>query len=87
MSEKRYVLHPGNVISANDGQRHYVNAERLAWLYRVPMSECFVDEHTRGGPGAESARRDSAFIHLWPRYDSVYSLPAHSLHEVNNGPE
>lgn len=33
MGEMRYVLHPGPIISKNDGDLHYINAPRLARLY------------------------------------------------------
>ena len=40
----KYCLHPGYVISQNDGDRHFIGAARLADLYRVHLSECVVDD-------------------------------------------
>lgn len=39
---KQYLLCPGTVRSATDGQRHYIPAEELARLYNVPMNRCVV---------------------------------------------
>ena len=33
MTERRYLVQPGWVVSANDGQRHWLSASRLADLY------------------------------------------------------
>lgn len=37
---KRYLVCGGFVISKNDGQRHYVDARRVARLYHVDPVEC-----------------------------------------------
>ena len=66
MSGKKYVLHPGEVISRNDAQIHHISAIRLADLYGVDPRECIV-----AGPGI---RMDDA-IHLYPRSDGNYRLP------------
>jgi hypothetical protein len=71
---KKYVLHDGFVTSATDGQSHYIGPAVLARLYGVGMDDCCVypsASHKRFGwsdpPGA---------IHLFPRYDGDYALPA-----------
>ena len=38
----RYLLCPGQVQSASDGQWHHVSASQLAMLYRVPLGDCLV---------------------------------------------
>ena len=39
---KRYLLCPGTVRSATDGDYHYITATNLAQLYGVPMDRCVV---------------------------------------------
>lgn len=36
MSRLKYILHPNWVRSANKGQEHFISAEKLAELYRLP---------------------------------------------------
>ena len=67
----RYVLHPGYVISANDGQEHFISGPRLAALYGLNIGDrkvvVFGDMPTyRELPGD---------VHLHPRYDGNDSLP------------
>ena len=76
--ERRFVLHPGDVISRTDGQRHYVGVLQLSKLYGVPMANCVIY------PGRDDPRRlywrdPVGAIHLHPRYDGDYSLPAEPL--------
>lgn len=68
----RYVLHPGYVISATDGDEHFIGAAQLMSLYRVPKSECIIDDTSArlGGLGYSSD-----LIHLYPRFDGNYALP------------
>jgi hypothetical protein len=39
---KKYALHPGFVKSRTDGDRHYISAKYLAFLYGVDMRECEI---------------------------------------------
>ena len=65
----RYVLHPGRVTSAADGQEHFVGGPRLAALYGVDIRDVvFGDE-----PGYRERPGD---VHLHPRWDGDYSLPS-----------
>ena len=60
-----YVLHPGDVISRTDGDRHYIGVGRLTELYRIPKGAIVrVDDRRTRWP-------DDA-IHCWPRYDGDY---------------
>lgn len=71
---KRYVLHPGPVVSRTDGQTHQISAPVLARLYGVPMGECVIarrDELGRENVGAWPPDP----VHLSPRYDGNYRLP------------
>ena len=59
----RFVLHPGLVPSANDGDHNYVGAPMLAHLYGVPLKECIVirdDQDLRG-------QDLDAYLHLYPK--------------------
>jgi hypothetical protein len=67
----RYVLHPGYVVSANDGDNHYVGYGALIRLYGLNHCENQVvfsrDRSCLDQPGD---------VHLYPRYDGDYSLPS-----------
>lgn len=65
-----YVLCPGEVMSKNDGQVHFVSARRLADLYGVDYRKCKVSR-----PNEPGYRDQPGDIFLHPRYDGDYSLP------------
>ena len=65
----RYVLHPGYVISKNDGQEHFIGGPRLARLYGVDMRQCVFG----GEPGYQEQEGD---VHLCPDYHGRYALPS-----------
>lgn len=65
----KYALHPGHVVSASDGDQHYISATTLAHLYGVPFSECLVVT------AFTHQRRLSGLIHLYPRHNGDYTLP------------
>lgn len=64
----RYVLHPGYIRSKHDGDRHYITAKDLARLYKVNMCDCIVYY--------DGYIDSSTDIHLYPKYDGNYNLPA-----------
>ncbi len=37
-----FVIHPGWIISKNDGDMHYLDGSNLMKLYRVHPSECII---------------------------------------------
>ncbi len=37
---KKYLLHPGYVVSKTDGDRHYITSQMLMKLYNVPPKDC-----------------------------------------------
>lgn len=37
---KRFCIHPGFVVSANDGDRHYISYPKLIELYGVNPKDC-----------------------------------------------
>jgi hypothetical protein len=70
----KYLLQPGWVISMRDAQRHFVSARQLAWLYRVPMSECVIEPQW-GGTERRGWRKPEGLVELCPRHDGKYELP------------
>lgn len=69
----RYLIHPGHVRSANDGQLHYVTADQLIKLYQLPQnSRVVIIAHADPTPSFNDLPGD---VHLWPRRDGKYSLP------------
>ena len=70
----RYVLHPGYVRSATDGQDHFIGGVQLAALYGVNILDLYgvVFGHRPG------YREQPGDVHLHPRYDGNYSLPDQS---------
>ncbi len=67
--EKRYLLHPGYVVSNTDGQWHYIDAPTLARLYGVSMGECIVCRHGEIYP--------VLLLDLYPQESGDYSLHDH----------
>jgi hypothetical protein len=39
---KRYMPHPGYVVSKTDGNRHYITSKMLMKLYNVLPEECVI---------------------------------------------
>ena len=77
----KYALHPGPVTSKRDGDRHFIDAHQLAFLYRVRPSECVVVPWNVE-PGRELQRQlllerieRMNLIHLHPRASGNYTLP------------
>lgn len=75
-SPVRYIIHPGWVRSENDGDLRYITASRLISLYQInprdPKILCVIDKY---GTGFEISETPGD-IHLYPRADDNYSLPA-----------
>lgn len=67
-THQRFALHPGFVVSMNDGTRHFIGPVALARLYELNPGEWFV--------WAEShSTKADQFIHLHPRHDGKYERP------------
>lgn len=62
----RFCLHPGSVVSVNDGERHHVGALQLAMLYGVKMSECVVVDPSRHDARPGLTEDLSRLLHLYP---------------------
>jgi hypothetical protein len=78
MSEPKYALYPGYVVSQNDGQRHFVSHDHLAMLYGVRLSDCLIvtTHMLRHYPQYKGLiERAEKLIALRPRYDGNYKLP------------
>lgn len=70
---KKYLCIGGEIISKNDGQKHYVTAKQVASLYGVDFKECvFMDERDT----LMRARRfgENSMLILRPREDGDYKL-------------
>jgi hypothetical protein len=73
---KRYVIHPGEVVSSSDGDIHFISAEQLVHLYGVNRLECIIDTE-KGGQWARGYTKDvlDGLVHLYPRKDGNYEIP------------
>jgi hypothetical protein len=64
--KKKYMIHAGTIISATDGDEHYIGYNQLIQLYMLDPKECFpAPERIFGGA------KDN-FIHVFPRHDGHY---------------
>jgi hypothetical protein len=75
-SPVRYIIHPGWVKSASDGDLHYITAGKLMSLYQLNLRDPnvhYVIDRDGKGFGIGETPGD---IHLYPRFDGNYSLPA-----------
>ena len=63
---KRFLVCPGYVHSRNDGDRHWISADRLIDLYGVDPRECVIAN--RGLTWAD----EKSLIRLTPRYSGHY---------------
>jgi hypothetical protein len=66
----RYALHGGSVISANDGEEHYISPTQLIQLYRLKPGE-----YCLWIPSNSLGRVWEDYIHLYPRTDGNYHRP------------
>ena len=79
----RFALHPGPVTSKRDGDRHFIDARTLAFLYQVPASECVVVpwDVPRGREREHQLLLERIermnLTHLYPSYSGNYTLPQH----------
>ena len=69
LGPERFVLHPGPVISKNDGQEHYISSVQLARLHGLNMRDCVVIKHNDPSYRKE---RYAHMVHLYPRSDGLY---------------
>jgi hypothetical protein len=69
--KRRIILHPGEVFSEHDRQRHFIDAPRLARLYGVRLEDCLVQDYRNPESyrGFYARKND---MHLYPRKDGSY---------------
>lgn len=65
--KKKYMLHPGYVISKNDGEMHFIDADHLRKLYGVRADQCVKCEF-------HGQELDKNYIHLFPRHHGDYTI-------------
>lgn len=68
----RYILHPGEVVSINDGDLHFISSKKLAALYKVPYRDCITLLTPRDFQLYVEQPGD---IHLRPSRLGNYTLP------------
>jgi len=74
---KKYVCVGGYVVSKSDGDRHYINADKLMRLYGLSPSNCDRVEEKDEFLYWRQFNPDCAYgrpIKLSPRYDGRYDL-------------
>lgn len=69
--KKKYIVYPGYVFSKNDGDRHFISADRLMNLYRVNPKECIVVDHKKKLEGY----KEEDLISLYPDSSGRYKVP------------
>jgi hypothetical protein len=75
MSEIKYIIHPGNVFSKNDGDYHYISGERLIKLYNLNPKKCLIVRNPRPFSRMPFGMPDDpSYKHLYPRWDGNYSI-------------
>lgn len=83
----KWIVIGGYVLSARDGQEHYINTEKLCSLYRVDRRECLCIERRRGWEMRESRGMDQLDTGgpnvLRPRGNGDYTLPKEQPHDAN----
>ena len=63
---RKYILHPGKIISESDGQEHEISAVQLVEIYGVSLNDCIVVDYRR--PESFMGLDPSKWIHLYPQY-------------------
>jgi len=67
---KKYLICPEKVISKNDGDLHFINANSLMQLYNVKPEECIIINNKEDLQGLDITK----YTILRPRYDGNYNL-------------
>jgi len=70
---KKYAVHPGFVMSQNDGQEHFINGPRLADLYQLKPGEYIIWDDS--DPARTKGLLWDDFHHLFPDYYGRYGRP------------
>lgn len=67
----KYLVYPGIIVSKNDGDRHYIGADKLMKLYGVNPQECKIIDTPISAHGLKLEE----YIVLSPNTAGDYSLP------------
>lgn len=73
---KKYICYGGYVTSKNDGDFHYVSANKLAILYRINPRECIMVDYSTDENWYRLFSKDflDSLIPLYPKYDGNYLI-------------
>lgn len=74
----KYAIFPDFVRSQTDGDKHFITAKQLMFLYGVHPNECFIVEnnkHFRQYDYDLDYVRDNNLIILRPSHSGNYKLP------------
>lgn len=77
----KYLLRPGVVRSARDGDSHYISAAQLALCYRVRLDECVVDDGRMDKLSGADKEWLAGLIVLEPRFDGDYTMPVERVRD------
>lgn len=69
---KRYLLHPGEVVSKTDGQRHFISSDQLIELYDLDRKKCVVYKPYLSDKFPNDEYAD--LVDIVPRYDGEYVI-------------
>jgi len=65
-----YALHPGWIVSMNDGDDHYISVPQLAKLYSLAPNEYIVWDTEN-----DRTLDPEEYVHLFPSYQGRYGRP------------
>ena len=68
----RIAIHPGEIISETDGQRHFISADRLARLYGIKIRPLDVTVWDFRRPENNIGLNPDDFLHLYPLRSGKY---------------
>jgi hypothetical protein len=71
---KKYLVIPGEVVSQNDGQTHFISAQQLIKLYGVDKRDCVIVS-----PKSIAINFYEDLIKLTPKEDGNYQLHTNSV--------
>ncbi len=75
IKDKKFILHPGNVINFETGDSKPIDAATLAHLYNVDLNDCVLLNTKGKTPGWGRPRPDfTGLIHLYPKFDGNYKI-------------
>ena len=77
----RYILIGDKMMSQNDGDIHYISANKLLGLYGLDRRDCILYD----SPNCLMGIRESDFIILGPRYHGDYLEHLAKLQETMSG--